>query len=254
MMEIDLVKRIGAAVIRFWMRRMAPHDKARFVMRIVRKLRGGDSSDNFLRFLLTLEQELYNLTGKVAIEYGNGLHTKHRHINYAQFFIEHISERDRVLDVGCGQGAVAYRIAEKLNVEVVGIDLSAENLRIARERHAHEKITYVMGDATKELPGGRFDVIILSNILEHIEDRSTFLKRLIEMTGARTILLRVPMYERDWRVPLMDELGVDSQLDVTHFTEYHEDELRAELTKAGLKIQELVCRWGEFYVVATVTK
>lgn len=41
--------------------------------------------DEALRFLLHLENYLYTLEGKKAVEYGDGIHSKHRHIRYLDF-------------------------------------------------------------------------------------------------------------------------------------------------------------------------
>ena len=40
----------------------------------------------------------------------------------------------RVLDIGCGLGGPAYRLASKYGVHVHGIDLSANMIRIAKTR------------------------------------------------------------------------------------------------------------------------
>ena len=48
---------------------------------------------------------------------------------------EHLAGARRVLDVGCGEGQVARRIA-KLGAEVVGIDPTAAQVAVARERAA----------------------------------------------------------------------------------------------------------------------
>jgi hypothetical protein len=59
------------------------------------------------------------------------------------------------------------------------------------------------------------------------------------------------MYERDWRVPLKKELGIDYRLDSTHFIEYTEIEFREEIHRAGYKIDKFVVNWGEFWAVVS---
>ncbi|MEV0701765.1 methyltransferase domain-containing protein [Saccharopolyspora sp. NPDC050389] len=72
-----------------------------------------------------------------------------------------IGERDRVLDIGCGNGQTT-RLAAARAAHAVGIDLSAPMLRRAREAAAREGITNVVfepGDAqTHPFPDGGFDV------------------------------------------------------------------------------------------------
>lgn len=209
----------------------------------------GKAPDEALKFLFNLDEKLYALQGKMSVAYGGGIHTKHRHIKYHDFFTERIAEGETVLDVGCGHGALAYSIASKTGANVTGIDLSADNIRMARERHAHTLVNFLQGDALRDLPSGHYDVVVLSNVLEHIQERITFLAGLMQEATPQRLLVRVPMFERDWRVPLKQELGVEWRLDRTHFTEYTIESFVKEVTAAGLKICDQELRWGELWCV-----
>ena len=59
-----------------------------------------------------------------------------------------------------------------------------------------------MGDALKDLPAKPFDVVMLSNVLEHLSGRAEFLRRVQIAARPIRLLIRVPLFERDWRVPL----------------------------------------------------
>lgn len=204
-----------------------------------------------LKFLFRVDQRLYTLQGDRAIAYGDGVHPKHRLIQYHDFFISHIQEGDRVLDVGCGIGAVAYDVARQTAASaVVGIDRDAKKLAQAKRRYAHPRLTFLEGDALTALPDQRFGVVILSNVLEHLEDRVGFLRRLLERIQPTRVLIRVPAFERDWRVALKHELGVGYYLDPTHCIEHRVDELTGELAQAGLTLRQSVARWGELWMVA----
>jgi hypothetical protein len=117
-------------------------------------------------------------------------------------------------------------------------------------RRPHPSIRYLHGDVSDVIPEGNFDVVVLSNVLEHLESRVTFLGVLQKTTRAGRYLIRVPLYERDWRVPLKAELGVDYRLDPTHRIEYTYKGVVRELAKAGLKINEMEVRWGELWAEA----
>ena len=204
-------------------------------------------ADEALRFLFRLDSAFYPLQGKKAIEYGGGIHTKHRHIRYHDFFTGRIHAGERVLDIGCGMGAVAYDVAEKAGAHVVGIDLSADNIALARERYAHPRVEYRVGDALQELPDGPFDVVILSNVLEHLPERPAFLRRVQEVARPSRFLIRVPLFERHWSVPLKRELGVEWRLDATHETEYTLESFAEEIAAAGSQITHQEVRWGEIW-------
>lgn len=203
--------------------------------------------DDALRFLFRLDRRLYRLEGRMAVEYGGGIHTKHRHTHYHDFFVKRVRSGERVLDIGCGHGAVAYDVAEKAGAYVVGVDLNANNIALAHQRHAHPRIEYRVGDALESLPDGPFNVVILSNVLEHLSDRPAFLRRVQEIAYPSRILVRVPVFERDWRVPLKQELAVEWRLDSTHMTEYTLESFAEEIAQAGLSITHQEVRWGEIW-------
>ena len=50
----------------------------------------------------------------------------------------------------------------------------------------------------------------------------------------------------------MDELGVDSRLDETHFTEYTQESFKHEANLAGLDIVSMQIQWGEIWCEAKV--
>ena len=55
-----------------------------------------------LRFLLRLDVAFYGIQGRKAVESDGGLHTKHRHMRYHDFFVARIHPGERGLDIGCG--------------------------------------------------------------------------------------------------------------------------------------------------------
>lgn len=89
----------------------------------------------------------------------------------------------------------------------------------------------------------------MSNVLEHIEHRPEMLKTLNEKYKPKRFIIRVLVYERDWRVPLKDELGIDYKLDETHFIEFTLETFEEETSIAGLKIDHIEVRWGEIWAV-----
>lgn len=199
-----------------------------------------------LKLLFTLDAMLYQVQGQKAVEYDCGIHTKHRHMKYHDFFTNRIGKDDRVIDIGCGIGAVAYDVA-KTAARVVGVDFNENNIQTARERYQHPRLEFRVGDALEALPNEKFSVVILSNVLEHLPGRPAFLRRVHETLRPSRILIRVPVFERDWRVPLKKELGVEWRLDPTHETEYTLETFVEEMKEADLTISHLEVRWGEIW-------
>ena len=54
------------------------------------------NSADSLKLLLKLDRNIYSLTGQESVKYGSGLHTKHKHTGYHDFFIKNINENDLV--------------------------------------------------------------------------------------------------------------------------------------------------------------
>jgi SAM-dependent methyltransferase len=207
-------------------------------------------ADGALRFLFRLDAALYPLTGRYAVAHGGGTHTKHRHTRYHDFFVERLAPDERVLDIGCGNGLLAFDMAARAGVRVVGLDIDADKIADARARHVHPNLEFRIGDAAGAPlrgPEGPFDTVVLSNVLEHLRDRPELLKGLRETLRPARFLIRVPLFERDWRVPLKKELGVEWRLDPTHETEYTLDSFDREMAEAGLEITHRQVRWGEIW-------
>lgn len=217
------------------------------LIKLIRRYGSALSSREYLRFLLVLDERIYALEGPAAVAFENGIHPKHRLMRYHDFFTARIARHERVLDVGCGHGALAFSIADKTGAEVTGIDILETNVLKAQQRHAHPNVKYAIGDATKGLPDGEYDIVVLSNVLEHLEQRPEFIQRVQAAAKPEKWLIRVPVFERDWRVPMKKELGVEWRLDETHFIEYTVETFKEEMRTAGLAIQHLEVRWGEIW-------
>ncbi len=203
-----------------------------------------------LRLLLDLEQDVYGRIDTTAIRYDEGVHAKHRLTGYHDFFVERIGPQERVLDVGCGIGALAHDIAERTGATVRGVDINGASIAFARSRFQHPRLELVEGDARDTLPSDRFDVVVLSNVLEHIEHRVEFLRGIVDAARPARLLVRVPMLRREWLVPLRRELGLPHFSDATHFIEYEPAELEAELRAVGFEPVELIVVWGELWATA----
>ncbi len=204
--------------------------------------------DNALRRLFRIQDDVERLINERAVAHGGGEHPKHRLTRYHDFFIDRIPEASRVLDIGCGYGAVARSIAGRVkDVAVTGIDMDEPRLTQAKQAQNPDNLNFVLGDALTDLPPEHWDVVVLSNVLEHIDQRVAFLQSLRRNLAPGRLLLRVPLFERHWQIPMREELGVDYFSDKTHFIEHKMREFEDEIRQGGYRIMERQTMWGEIW-------
>ncbi|HLD25605.1 MAG TPA: methyltransferase domain-containing protein [Candidatus Andersenbacteria bacterium] len=213
---------------------------------IVRRLLASSWRVPILKELLRVQSFFERWISTFAVE--NGMHPKHRLTKYHEFFINNLNSADHVLDIGCGYGDVAFDAAQ-VAASVTGIDFDEASIAEARRRYQAANLTFLVGDAVTHQFNQSFSVIIMSNVLEHIDNRVGLLQKIKAL--APKLLLRVPMLDRDWLPLLKQELGLDYRLDPTHRIEYTEAIFRQELANAGYTIKHLHVRFGEMYCVAT---
>jgi SAM-dependent methyltransferase len=210
----------------------------------------GKRADQGLARLFAIEDQLNRVINERALSYGRNEHPKHRLIPYHQFFIDNLQDARRVLDVGCGYGAVARSIAIALpNAAVIGIDNDKGRLEQAIKTSNPRNLVFEFTDLSDYKVSEPFDAVVLSNVLEHVHDRISILKSLIRKTGAPCFLIRVPLFERHWTIALRSELKISYFQDDDHKIEHTVSEFEDEIRKSGLIIEEIHTLWGEIWAV-----
>lgn len=104
----------------------------------------------------------------------------------------------RVLDLGCGTGVIARRLAERVGLMglVVGLDLSQAMLDVARSLGKHPALQFERGDAQAlNLPASHFDYALAARLLMHVSEPHVVLRELGRVVRRRG---RLALLERDW--------------------------------------------------------
>jgi len=118
---------------------------------------------------------------EIAGEYDDSLppHVVEHYLAKRVAFIRELMPSGSVLDVGCGTGVVASRLAGE-GYEVTGVDPSAGMLTHLAQ--SDPRVTAVQGSAT-ELPfeDGRFDLTMCVAVMHHIADPDSVKRSLHEM-------------------------------------------------------------------------
>jgi SAM-dependent methyltransferase len=85
-----------------------------------------------------------------------------------------LPEAARVLDVGCGTGEVASRLAAAMpRATLVGVDVLEGSVALARERHAAlaPRLSFAQGDAyALAFPDASFDLVVCRHVLQAIPE------------------------------------------------------------------------------------
>lgn len=103
-----------------------------------------------------------------------------------QLIADMVSPRTRVLDVGCGDGALLEYLDHEKQVDGRGIEI--DNGRVA-DAVAHG-LSVIQGNAETDLPDfpdGAFDFVILSQTLQAMHEPRTILQELLRI-GRRAIV------------------------------------------------------------------
>jgi SAM-dependent methyltransferase len=140
-----------------------------------------------------------------------------------------------ILEAGCGWG-VNITMLEEAGYAVTGLDISRRSL----ERLDRTDRKLIEADLTKDLPvsARRYDVVLALDVIEHIDDDSSVVRRLGQLTkpGGYVIL----------SVPALPELYSEFDEIQGHRRRYTYDTLREAIGGAGLLE---VCRifwWGQW--------
>lgn len=94
----------------------------------------------------------------------------------------------RVLDVGCGTGMQMTFPLGSQGYAVTGIDPHAPSIEFAKQKNLFPNVAFIGGNI-EEISEEKYDSIILSDILEHLEDPEKFLKTLRNLLAEEGILL-----------------------------------------------------------------
>lgn len=144
------------------------------------------------------------------------------------------SQARRILDVGCGSGALGKVMKKKMDCEVVGITYSAEEAIVARK--VLDDVIVENIDSYDFTDLGKFDCIICSHVLEHLYDPSKILLQLHEnLANGGTLIVALPnvlFFKQRWQFILGKFEYTDAGImDRTHLHFYDWEEAYQLLVK-----------------------
>ena len=110
-------------------------------------------------------------------------------------FVELVKKLDGVrsiCDLGCGNGHISGQLAA-LGYEVTGVDASASGIQIAQ--HAVPDGNFVQALIDRDLDIGKFDLVISSDVIEHLYRPSDLLEATVaQLKPGGHVLLGTPYH------------------------------------------------------------
>ena len=153
--------------------------------------------------------------------------------------------RGKALDIGCGAGDLCETLAGK-GFNVKGIDFSPEAIMLCQERvkknePLKQKLTFQCADLfdLRET----FDLIIMCEVLEHVEQDKKFLEKIFQLLNpGGTLILSVPAH-KEWFGPSDREVG--------HYRRYDKNELIHLLNEKSFNTLKI---WSYGVPLANITE
>src|SRR5688500_2708829 len=94
-----------------------------------------------------------------------------------------ITNGQRVLDFGCYDGYILRKLRQRRRIRGVGVDVSMTALKLARLAAEHTALSFSLSDgAALPFSSGAFDVVICSEVLEHVQDMKRVLEEISRVT------------------------------------------------------------------------
>jgi len=144
-----------------------------------------------------------------------------------------------VLDVGCGSGALSFYMAQS-GCRVLGVDVSKNAINLCKENAKRlgliNKIDFLVGDFTNMNLKRKFNLVLFSEIVEHLRNDKEALNKVYEYLKPKGILiLSAPSQNA-----LLYKLGLVKKFDkkVGHLRRYQLSELIKLCEDVGFKILE----------------
>jgi len=140
-------------------------------------------------YALMSKYEFDNKDGIVAQDYIT------QYTKIVDFIIPHISNTDaRILDIGCSTGALLSVFKNKGYQNLLGLDPSVSCVRVVNKLYG---IPAVVGDISSFSDSGKFDIVMLSAVLEHLVDFEYSMQKIQDLMSDNGLLfIEAPDVER----------------------------------------------------------
>ncbi len=136
-------------------------------------------------------RDFYESEVKRYINYIKDPSDRRFHYYNYRWVLKHVKSRDRVLDVGCGGGILAYLLNQR-KVKVCGIDISKNSIEHCKKYMPNLEFKE---SSIYSIPyNEEFDVVASNQLLEHLKEPERAIKEMIRvLKPGGTLLITVPI-------------------------------------------------------------
>lgn len=143
--------------------------------------------------------------------------------------LKKFSIKSRILDIGCSKGVLINLLKLHGYKNVYGIDISKKAVLLCKKRGL--KNIYLQGVENTKFPSNKFDIIICSDVLEHIKNQD---KAIIEINRILKLGGKVICF-----VPAFNFLWSSHDIENMHYRRYSKNELYFLFKKNGYNILKI---------------
>jgi 2-polyprenyl-3-methyl-5-hydroxy-6-metoxy-1,4-benzoquinol methylase len=150
----------------------------------------------------------------------------------------------RILEVGCGEASFGKQLKKDLGAEVWGIELN-ESAALEASKHLDKVVTGDASTLLEHLPPTYFDCVVFNDILEHMTDPFTLLRKTRRILSERgCIVCSLPniryapvlfdlIFRKEW---IYKEDGI---LDMTHYRFFTRNSIVRTLSNLGYSVTRI---------------
>lgn len=173
----------------------------------------------------------------LEVVYGPGMMSEGRPEGIEHMFYQIPLKNIHALDIGSGLGGVAFYLAERYAVNIVGLEVNDWMVQESQKRipsHLKNKINFLLiaSNTCWPFPDHSFDIIYSKGVLTHVQDKLELFKeslRLLKLNGKLVIV--------DWLSPTQGIWGknIKKLIELEHLSLFADTETHyiATLKKSG---------------------
>lgn len=186
---------------------------------------------------------------RIAVEYhlNNAIPDMHienlGQVYFIEWLLHHIKPSMRVLELGYGDGLVTQALL-KAGADLTVLEGAGNLVKVARDKHPGLSCVHTLFENYLPEPGQHFDLVLVSHVLEHVDDPVLLLQRIYNWMDYAGILVAVVPNKNSVHRQLAVLMGLQPELDtlsqrdlmVGHQRVYSLQSLENHIRSAGFEI------------------